>query len=147
MKKPGLDVLQAVKNYVKAHPIRTGAYATSLTLSIATPLWFPAVLGAVGFTGSGVAAGTLASAWHASLPLAEAGSLFALCQSAGAGGAALGIFHAAGVVAGGVGVAGVGLAEAGLARAGGSGPVLTRVANYPGLEEVFKSGFWGQSKL
>ncbi|XP_048771004.2 interferon alpha-inducible protein 27-like protein 2B [Ostrea edulis] len=48
----------------------------------------PVVLGAIGFTKVGVAAGSIAAAVQG--PTTAAGSLFALCQSAGAAGMAVG---------------------------------------------------------
>jgi hypothetical protein len=62
------------------------------------------VLGAVGFTAAGPAAGSAAAAWQASMGAVQAGSLFAWCQSAAMGGAAVG------------GVQAVGLAGTALAR-------------------------------
>ena len=75
------------------------------------------VLGLVGFTAAGPAAGSAAAAWQASMGVVEAGSLFAWCQSAAMGGAALG----------GIQVAGI------------AGAAITRVADVPGLAETFKS--------
>ena len=52
-----------------------------------------AALSAVGFTSSGVAAGSVAAAAHSAIAVAEAGSVFAYLQSAGA--MATGVFGAA----------------------------------------------------
>jgi len=80
------------------------------------------VLGAAGFAATGPVAGSAAAAWQSSIGLIEAGSLFAWCQSATMGGAALsGVF--------GFGVAGAGVA--GVATV----PVI------PGFAEKFKSVF------
>jgi hypothetical protein len=72
-------VLHAVSKYIKEHPIQfalqTGG-AVALTASVAL---LP-ILGAVGFTAVGPAAGSAAAAWQASIGAVEAGSLFAWCQ-------------------------------------------------------------------
>lgn len=68
---------------------------TELVLLIALALTVP-VLGAAGFEALGPAAGTAAASWQASLRLVEAGSLFAWCQSAAMGGAAVGGIQAVG---------------------------------------------------
>jgi hypothetical protein len=60
----------------------------------------------------------VAAAWQASIGAVEAGSLFAWCQSAAMGGAALSGFQIADV----------------------AGAILTRVTGIPGLVEAFKSG-------
>ena len=52
-----------------------------------------AALSAVGFTSSGVAAGSVAAGVHSAIAVAEAGSVFAYLQSAGA--MATGVFGAA----------------------------------------------------
>ena len=75
------------------------------------------VLGAVGFTVVGPAAGSAAAAWQASIGAVEAGSLFAWCQSVAMGGAAVG----------GIQVAGI------------AGAAMTRITDVPGLVEAFKS--------
>ena len=80
------------------------------------------VLGLVGFTAVGPAAGSAATAWQASMGVVKAGSLFSWCQSAAMGGAALGGIQVAGI-------AGV---------AGFAGATVTRVADVPGLAETFK---------
>ena len=77
------------------------------------------VLGAVGFTAAGPAAGSAAVAWQASIGAVEAGSLFAWCQSAAMGGAAVSGIQAAGV----------------------AGAALTRVTDMPALFEKFRKGF------
>ncbi|KAF7504606.1 hypothetical protein GJ744_002033 [Endocarpon pusillum] len=70
-----------------AHPVLTGVQIVGLTLSAVSFLAAP-VLGVVGFT----------AAWQASIGAVEAGSLFAWCQSAAIGGAALSGIQVAGVV-------------------------------------------------
>jgi hypothetical protein len=62
------------------------------------------VLGPAGFAAVGPAAGSAAAAWQASIGVVHAGSLFAWCQSAAMGGAAL-----SGIVASGDGRYGTGI--------------------------------------
>jgi Interferon-induced 6-16 family len=85
------------------HPVRT-AFQVIGGLSILTAAVALPVLGAVGFTAAGPAAGSAAAAWQASIGLVEAGSFFAWCQSAAMGGAAVQGIIATGVA--GAGVAG-----------------------------------------
>lgn len=105
-------------NYAKAHPYRTGIQVVGITLSVVSGLAAP-VLGWAGFTAAGPAAGSAAAAWQASIGSVQAGSLFAWCQSAAMGGAALN----------------------GVQAAGYAGAALTRVQDVPGLLETFKKGF------
>ena len=82
----------------KAAIVGTGAALTA-------PLIIIPVLGAVGFTSAGVAAGSIAASMQTSAT--AAGSLFALCQSAGATGAVAASTSAAvgagsGLTAGGI---------------------------------------------
>jgi len=72
------------QRYVHEHPLRFGLQVAGGLFSIAALITVP-ILGAVGFTAAGPAAGTAAAAWQASIGLVEAGSLFALCQSAAMG--------------------------------------------------------------
>ena len=111
-----VNILQAIRNYAKAHPVRTGIQVVGLALSAVSFLAVP-VLGAVGFTAAGPVAGSAAAAWQASIGAVEAGSLFAWCQSAAMGGAAMG----------GIQVAGI------------AGAAITKVVDVPGLVETFKS--------
>lgn len=60
------------------------------------------ILGAVGFTAAGPAAGSAAAAWQSSIGIVQAGSLFSAFQGAAMGGAAA---SAIGAAAGGVGAA------------------------------------------
>ncbi|KAF3904713.1 hypothetical protein ABW20_dc0100097 [Dactylellina cionopaga] len=55
---------------------------------VTTALLAPLILPVIGFGSAGVGAGTLAATWHSAVGLVEAGSVFAILQSAGAGGAA-----------------------------------------------------------
>src|SRR5579862_1216355 len=85
------------------HPVRT-AFQVLGGLRILTDVIALPILGAVGFTAAGPAAGSAAAAWQASIGLVEAGSFFAWCQSAAMGGAAVQGIIATGVA--GAGVAG-----------------------------------------
>lgn len=118
MKAQDLSLFQATIEYAKAHPVRTGLQVLGLTVSTLSFLAVP-VLGAVGFTAAGPVAGSAAAAWQSSIGAVQAGSLFAWCQSAAMGGAAVGGIQAASV----------------------AGTVLMRVADVPDLIETFKKGF------
>lgn len=109
-------MLQSVSAYAKAHPIRTGIQVAGLTLSAASFLAVP-VLGAVGFTAVGPAAGSAAAAWQSSIGLVRAGSLFSWCQGVAMGGTALG----------------------GLQAAGLAGAALSRVADVPQYMELLEN--------
>jgi hypothetical protein len=63
------------------------------------------VLGVVGFGAAGPIAGSTAAAWQSGIGLVKAGSIYAWCQSAAMGGAAMGHIVATGVagVSGAVG--------------------------------------------
>ena len=91
MKAQDVSFLQAASKYAKAHPVLTGLQVMGLTVSALSFLAVP-VLEAVGFTAAGPAAGSAAAAWQASIGAVEAGSLFAWCQSAAMGGAAVSVF-------------------------------------------------------
>lgn len=122
VEKQDLGIIQAMKDYAKAHPIRTGIQVAGLTLSAVSMFAVP-VLGFVGFTAAGPLAGSAAAAWQASIGLVQANSLFAWCQSAAMGGVALG----------------------GIQFAGVAGAALTRVSDIPGLAETFHK-FYRTSK-
>ncbi len=83
----------------------TKAVIIGSVTAVAAPLAIVPVLGLVGFTSAGVAAGSLAASMQTATTVS--GSLFALCQSAGAVGAvatstSVGVGLAAGTTAGGV---------------------------------------------
>ena len=88
-------MINSIRNHAQEHPSVFILQATGLLLSTAALFTLP-VLGALGFGALGPVAGTTAAAWQASLGLVQAGSLFAWCQSAAMGGAAL-----SGIIAGG----------------------------------------------
>lgn len=95
-------VLQKAEEYVKAHPYIFALQVTGAAVT-ATSLAAPLILGAAGFGALGPIAGSSAAAWQASMGVVEAGSLFAWCQSAAMGGAAVSGIIATGAT--GVGVA------------------------------------------
>lgn len=103
-----LNFFQKPATYVKAHPYRVAILMTGLVLVIVSVSVVP-VLGAVGFEALGPGAGTAAASWQASIGLVEASSLFAWCQSAAMGGAALGGIQAVGAI--GAATAGTALAN------------------------------------
>ncbi|KAH9956458.1 hypothetical protein BC827DRAFT_1232138 [Russula dissimulans] len=66
---------------------RLSAAACAAVSVALTPVVAPALVGAVGFSAAGPVAGTLATIWQASIGNIAAGSVFALFQSIGMGGA------------------------------------------------------------
>ncbi|KAK6537449.1 hypothetical protein TWF694_011635 [Orbilia ellipsospora] len=80
------------KNKIKkaTNIIKKVAIGTTIAggVVLAVGLCAPLILPAIGFGAAGVGAGTAAAAWQSAIGLVEAGSLFAVLQSAGAGGAA-----------------------------------------------------------
>ncbi|TVY78221.1 hypothetical protein LSUE1_G005604 [Lachnellula suecica] len=87
--------------HVQKHPVLFGFQVLGGIATVASVVTLP-ILGAVGFGALGPAAGSAVAGWQASIGLVEAGSIFAWCQSAVMGGAALG-----GILATGLGGAGV----------------------------------------
>ena len=118
MKAQDVSFLQAASEYAKAYPVLTGLQVVGLTMSALSVFTVP-ILGAVGFTAAGPAAGSAAAAWQASIGAVQSGSLFAWCQSAAMGGAAVSSIQAAGV----------------------AGAAFTRVTHIPALVEKFRRGF------
>ena len=92
----------------------------------ATALFAIPILGAVGFAATGPVAGSVAAGWQASIGLVQGGSLFAWCQSAAMGGAAVGGIQAAGVA---------GFASAAMGGAAVGGIPAAGVAN---IQETFR---------
>ena len=66
------------------------------------------ILGAAGFAAAGPVAGSAAAAWQSSFGLVQAGSVFAWCQSAAMGGAAVNGILAVGATGGGLAAAATG---------------------------------------
>jgi len=81
-----------VSRYIRKHPWQT----TFLLLSILSILVVPVILPAIGFSPIGPVAGSLASAWQASIGVVAAGTPFAFLQGAAMGGAAAGLFYGIG---------------------------------------------------
>jgi len=94
--------------YVEDNPARFALQVTGAVASTVAFITVP-VLGVIGFSAIGPAAGTAAAAWQSSIGLVNAGSLFALCQSAAMGGAA-----AAGLTSVGAGAGVIAIAASGL---------------------------------
>ena len=95
----------AAGNKWKESPTFVKAGVIGTAVAIAAPLAIIPVLGVVGFTSAGVAAGSIAASMQTATTVS--GSIFALCQSAGAVGAvaastSVGVGLAAGATAGGV---------------------------------------------
>lgn len=86
-----------VLTHIRAHPYRSALQASGLLVGAAS-FSAPLILGAVGFSALGPVAGSAAVAWQSSLGLTQAGSFFALCQSAAMGGAAASGITAVGAV-------------------------------------------------
>ncbi|QSS65135.1 hypothetical protein I7I51_05977 [Histoplasma capsulatum] len=93
-----VNFLDTLGDYLKENgrECATGAaiIVTSITVS--------PVLGLVGFTPIGPAAGTFATIWQSSLGSVEAGTLFAMCQSIAMGGVATNVVPAIGAMGAGV---------------------------------------------
>ncbi|KAK6512933.1 hypothetical protein TWF506_009095 [Arthrobotrys conoides] len=79
--------LKIKKGLNVAKNIAIGGIAVGGTIAL-TAILTPLILPAIGFGSAGVGAGSIAAGWQSAIGIVEAGSLFALCQSAGAGGAA-----------------------------------------------------------
>ncbi|KAF1828095.1 hypothetical protein BDW02DRAFT_652255 [Decorospora gaudefroyi] len=77
-----IDVAKAASQWIKAHPWETAAIVVPLTLLACTP----AFLSLVGFTASGIAAGSIAAGVQAGIGSVAAGSTFAIFTSAAMGG-------------------------------------------------------------
>ncbi|TVY43344.1 hypothetical protein LOCC1_G004604 [Lachnellula occidentalis] len=121
------NIREKFVKYVQKHPVLFGFQVLGGVASIASLAALP-VLGAIGFGTLGPAAGSAAAGWQASLGLVEAGSLFAWCQSAAMGGAAVG-----GILATGLGGAGVAIG----ASVAGALDVAAGEKQTPDLKERF----------
>lgn len=99
-----------VAKYIVDNPIPFTFQAIGGVAMFVSAITVP-VLGAIGFSAVGPAAGSVAAGMQSSIGLVPAGSLFAWCQSVAMGGAALGGVNAG--IFGGAGV--VGAATLGLA--------------------------------
>ncbi|OJJ29539.1 hypothetical protein ASPWEDRAFT_46942 [Aspergillus wentii DTO 134E9] len=72
---------------VREHTTAFAVGSTGLAL-VTAPITGPTVLGAIGFGASGPVAASIATAWHSSIGIVQAGSLFSTLQGAGMGAAA-----------------------------------------------------------
>jgi hypothetical protein len=79
--------LNKFMRYVKDNPAQFTLQVTGTVASTMAFITVP-VLGVIGFSAIGLAAGMVAAAWQSSISLVNVGSLFALCQSTEMGGAA-----------------------------------------------------------
>jgi len=81
--------------YVEDNPVRFGLQVAGAVVSTAAVVAVPFLgvfgFGVFGFSAIGPVAGSVAAGWQASIGVVEAGSLFALCQSAAMGGATVGL--------------------------------------------------------
>jgi hypothetical protein len=73
--------------WVKDHPRVILIGGVTIVTAALVPILLPVILNGAGFTAGGVAAGSWAAGVHASIGNVAAGSLFAIAQSIGAGGA------------------------------------------------------------
>ncbi|KAG8532451.1 uncharacterized protein KY384_002328 [Bacidia gigantensis] len=85
--------------YIAAHPVLFGMQCAGTVVGIGAAVALP-VLGFAGFGALGPIAGSSAAAWQTSIGVVQGGSLFAWCQSAAMGGAALNGIAAAGATGG-----------------------------------------------
>ncbi|KAF2091847.1 hypothetical protein K490DRAFT_20123, partial [Saccharata proteae CBS 121410] len=77
-----------VLDWMKQHPYETACIILS-TIILINPAVLAPFLSALGFTATGPAAGSLAAAIQSIMGSVQAGSLFAILQSAGMGGGGL----------------------------------------------------------
>ncbi|KAL4900589.1 hypothetical protein BDW74DRAFT_161739 [Aspergillus multicolor] len=103
------DLAAQAAEWATKNSMLAGSIAAGLTVAAAPGIVITLVLSALGFTAGGVKAGSLAAGAHGLHGNVVAGSLFAVLQSAGAGGAGLAVLNGAAQVGGlavGVGNAG-----------------------------------------
>ncbi|KIM79121.1 hypothetical protein PILCRDRAFT_823696 [Piloderma croceum F 1598] len=108
------------RQYIDDNPARFALQVTGAVISTAAIITVP-VLGAVGFSAIGPVAGSVAAGWQAAIGAVEAGSLFALCQSAAMGGAVV-----TGLAGTGAGAAAVALGASGLPSVSGLRNIFIR---------------------
>jgi len=97
-------VSTATVEYARSHPYIFGAQIIGTFVS-GTLLATPAIATAIGFSALGPVAGSMAAGWQASMPLVQASSWFAWCQSAVMGGTTMGLATIGTGLGAGVGVA------------------------------------------
>jgi len=139
-------LISRIAGYIKEHPVLFGLKVAGGIASLASIFALP-ILGAVGFGVAGPVAGSAAAAWQSGIGLVKAGSIFAWCQSAAMGGAAVNGIVATGLagagVAGAAGIAGA-VARTGAdraARAAALGAFDDIDTPAPALKEKFLSAW------
>ncbi|PVH93422.1 hypothetical protein DM02DRAFT_661993 [Periconia macrospinosa] len=76
--------------WIKNNPIKTALIVMAIVVAVIIAIYLtPVILSAMGFTNAGIAAGSLAASIQSGIGAVTAGSLFAILQSAGAGGAGI----------------------------------------------------------
>lgn len=107
---PSEPITQRISDFAHRNPWKFGASILGGVASV-VGLGVPLAIGAAGFGAGGVVAGSAAAGIQSGIGLVQAGSIFAWCQSVGAGGAALatllgvgytGVFMALGATLAGV---------------------------------------------
>ena len=102
-----------IRAYARAHPFLLTSQIVGGVGVIASLVALP-ILGAAGFAAVGPVAGSAAAAaWQSSIGLVQAGSVFAWCQSAAMGGAAVNGIVALGAVGGSVALVATGVGVVG----------------------------------
>ena len=119
-------------SYINAHPYLFALQTTGVLAGTVAAVT-PAILVAAGFGALGPVAGSAAAGWQASLGIVEAGSLFAWCQSAAMGGAAVNTVIATGAAGGGVAA----LVTAGIAGQSGTADMDELMEKF---KEVYRRG-------
>ncbi|KAH7116876.1 hypothetical protein B0J11DRAFT_583583 [Dendryphion nanum] len=79
-------ILPPIVQYIVEHPIRAAFHVVNAVALIAPAAIFSPVLGLVGFTGVGIAGGSIAAGVQSAMGTVGAGSVFATLQSAAMGG-------------------------------------------------------------
>ena len=97
------EAFQSAKEYIGKHKKASVILGMGLAVGVLAVIVAPLVISAVGFTTEGVASGSWAASWQASIGNVEAETLFAFLQSAGINGLSSGIKAALGFVFGGFG--------------------------------------------
>ena len=85
------EAFQSAKEYIGKHRKAAVILGTGLAVGVLAVVVAPLLILAAGFTAEGVAAGSWAASWQASIGNVEAGTFFAFLQSAGINGLAASI--------------------------------------------------------
>ncbi|KAL8818111.1 MAG: hypothetical protein Q9223_003187 [Gallowayella weberi] len=89
------EMVEKAKAWIAAHPYQTAFQVSMLLLTLGPGLLAGPALGAAGFSSSGLVSGSAAAAHQAATGNVAARSVFAVLQSAGAGGYGVPIVHGA----------------------------------------------------